>query len=295
LRELASAYDDARPYLPVLHTTLAKRYARAAGGAVGTAGALAMVALAAATDDEEPTYALVGACIAAFATYAVVRAVLGTRSLFERFAPPKTLVPPPLSGEMQTDLGILARFNPLAELRGRLARIEPWSLELPLIAASLLTPLTLHFLVATFLAGPDLRGFATWIRVSLVVVGHAHLALAACAVRYARRLRREDSLNVHREWGRALAIAVGVAALPGVILFVVPPALSALTGITFIPIMYMLADAWVRSERVTEMVAFGELSADSAAPVRVEVPLPDEMSAPEDIEIEPAVERRSWA
>jgi hypothetical protein len=297
LRELASAYDHARPYLPVLHATLAKRYARAAAGAVGIAGALAMVALAATTDDEGPTYALLGACLAAIATYTIVRAVLGTRTLASRFvprfAPPNELVPPLLTGEAQTDLGILARSNPLAALRARLARIEPWSLELPLVAASLLTPLTLHFLAVALFAGPDLRSFATWIRVSLVVVGHAHLALAACAVRYARRLRIEGSSNVHREWGKALAIAVGVAAVPGVILFVVPPALSALTGITFIPIMYLVADAWVSSERVTEIVAFEGASSEEAA-LRIDVPAPA-ISAAEDVGIEPARERRSLA
>jgi hypothetical protein len=255
--------------LPVLHTTLAKRYARAAAGAVGIVGAVVMVVLAAATDDAAPTYALLGACAAAASTYMFVRTLFGTRA---RFAPRSEagLSPPPLSGDAQTDLDILERFNPVALLRAQLARIEPWSLELPLIAASLLTPLTLHFLAVSVFAGPDLRSYATWIRISLVIVGHAHLALAACAVRFARKLRCEGSFNVHREWGRALAIAVGVAALPGVILFVVPPALAALTGITFIPIMYLVADAWVRSERVTEIVAFDDAETPAAA-VRVDV------------------------
>jgi len=254
LRELSAEYDRAKPHLPAMRRALASRYARAAAGAVGISGAVAMVVLAIASDDEGPTYALLGAGILMVATYALVRIALGVRARVAR----DVLTLPALSGETHTDLARLDRANPLAALRAELARIEPWSLELPLVATSLLAPLTLHFFVVTLLSGVDARSFATWIRVSLAIVGHAHIALAVCAVRFARKLRREEVANVHREWGKALAVAVGVAAFPGVILFVVPPALSALTGGAFIPWMFLFAAASFRAERFAQALALDE-------------------------------------
>ena len=56
---------------------------------------------------------------------------------------------------------------------------------------------------------------------------------------------------VSNEWGKALGIAVLVAALPGVLLFCVPPLLALATGLAFIPFMYVLMRRRLMSERAT--------------------------------------------
>jgi hypothetical protein len=245
-----------------------------------------MVGLAAATDDSSPTYALLASSVAAVGTYAAMRVAGATGEAFTRWrsrrGAPDPYVPPALVGDVHADLATLEQETPLTCVQQDLRRIEAWSIDLPLVAVSLLVPLTLHFLVSKLL-GSSTESFAFWIRVSLVIVGHAHLALAALAVRFGRKLReaatRGESLDVHREWGKTLAIVVGVSALPGVLFFVVPPALSALTGLAFIPFMYIAANACLRSERMrlalaTEEIAVPELLRVASPPTTPE-PLAD--------------------
>jgi hypothetical protein len=106
------------------------------------------------------------------------------------------------------------------------------SLALPLIGMSLVMPLTLHAVISLFLH--DATGFEEWTRMSLVVVGHAHLALAALAGTAAWRMARGEQ---HLSGMKILFITVGVSCVPGVILLALPPVIVLATGLVFVPAM----------------------------------------------------------
>ena len=155
---------------------------------------------------------------------------------------------------------------PAESLGARLRRLEVASFALPMIGCSLLLPLTLHtlFLILTrglgaggsghtdFPFPPDLECCDSWITVSVVIVGHAHLVLAGNAWLYARRLARETDLSLPRSDGWiALAWTVLASAIPGAILWLVPPTIAVATGTAFIPAMYARARTIARRERAT--------------------------------------------
>ena len=271
LDELAALQEQAAPWMPRLRAIGAARLARLGAGAVGVSGAVSMMLLAAITDDETPTYAMLTSVVLMVITYLAIRMGAAFAGLVR---PARVVAPPELTGHIDADLARLETESGVAQVERRLARLEALSMDLPLIAVSLLAPLSLHLLFVSLFGGFDAWAFAGWIRLSLVVVGHAHLTLAYLACRFARKLRRSGpealaTIVVHREWGMALALVVGVAALPGILLFVVPPALSALTGMVFIPVMYMLTEWRLRQERFAILAA---TSRDEPAPApRVEV------------------------
>jgi hypothetical protein len=162
-------------------------------------------------------------------------------------------------------LRALARLDatpsPAAAVHRRIDRWQTAALALPMVACSLAAPLTLHYL---FVLGCDaigalapghgssfseIRSFDEWISVSAVVVGHAHLVLAGHALLFARRLRRLPAGAAPPEgagWS-ALLWAVCASGVPGALLIFVPPVLTFLTGLAFIPLMYGAASrAFVR-------------------------------------------------
>jgi hypothetical protein len=121
-----------------------------------------------------------------------------------------------------------------------------------MIAVSLLAPLTIHAFVATIL-GASAAHFDEWIAISLVVVGHAHLAHAWRCYAFATgaRVLDADELMLARpraEW-RAFGIAVVVSALPGALLYLIPPILTAGTGILFNPILFRGMTRTIVAER----------------------------------------------
>lgn len=248
--DVERARERLAPTLPDLHATFSARVARVLAGSVGLAGALVMVLFAAEKRDASATYALLGATVAASIAYVFARAGLAVRSMF--WQPVKPL--PPLSGELTTDLARLDASNPFAAIARRLEGLEFWSAALPLTAMSLLAPLTLHWLFLQVASTESASSFANWIRISLIVVGHAHLALAALSIAFARRMSKHDddvlvAMPIHREWGKAWAITIGVAAVPGIALVGIPPALVAITGIAFIPFMFMFMHRQLIRER----------------------------------------------
>lgn len=119
-------------------------------------------------------------------------------------------------------------------------RWELASLSLPLVAAALLGPLTLHapfFLGATRPA----HEFGQWILLSAMIVGHAHLAFAHFAHRYARKLTSGQPLGTEpalKTWGKTIL----VSAIPGILLMGIPPIITAVTGIFVVAPMFY----WVR-------------------------------------------------
>jgi hypothetical protein len=168
-------------------------------------------------------------------------------------------VPIRLTGDPAVDLARLEAYDPLREACELAMRCERGSAAMPLAAVSLTAPLTLHWLVWLGLSLPHIEDasagdFGTWIAVSALLVGHAHLALLIAAVRWAFSLRaRETSMlrvGVHRHWGIALLVAVGVACLPGVVLLGIPPILVGVTGLLFVPFMFVGTARCIERERM---------------------------------------------
>jgi hypothetical protein len=165
-----------------------------------------------------------------------------------------------LSGDVVADLARVEAADPLRASREIAMSWERPSVALPLAATAMLAPLTLHGLVWGVLCVPSgslsastPSDFGTWIALSALIVGHAHLAVLVGSVRWAYRLRATPTPELckalHKPWGITLLVAVGVACIPGVVLLGIPPLLVAVTGIAFLPATFGLAARKVVSER----------------------------------------------
>ncbi len=150
-----------------------------------------------------------------------------------------------------------------------------------MIAFSFLTPLSIHYLVGSAIKAHFLSAdeFDSWIGMSLILVGHAHLVLAYHVNRFARTVARGTSTSllalVSRSTWRAFGATVTSAALPGILgwiflpfigitgeapfmaiaLLIIGPALVAATGAVFIPPMFAAFSRRLRRERVILAVA----------------------------------------
>lgn len=258
LAETSELRGELTPMLPALRAVTRARLARIAAGGVGVAAALAMTFCAAwfsdKSSDPSPTYALLYGSLAAMGTWLVARTGLGLGARLRRRESGELR----LSGQLDEDLARIDAQDPRAELHRveRLAnRLELPSVALPAAGISFLFPLLSHwlFLLVTGSAR-EMGDFAQWIRISLVIVGHAHIALVVCGFLFAKKLRGLSldaltDLKIHREWLKAWLITIGVSCLPGILLVLVPPILVAITGIAFIPAVWLLLHRAVRAER----------------------------------------------
>ena len=269
LAEMKLTRETVEPLLPQLQSIRAARIARTLGGAVGIAGAIMTAVYACIDSDGGPTYALLGGGAAAVVTYALAR-VLFALGRARGWTLPK------LTGELDADLARIEASNPFLPLARRLQALEVWSATLPLVAISLLMPLTLHYAMITLFAPESPAAFARWIRISLVIVGHAHLALAALAVAFGRKLTKLNgegigSLPIHRAWAKAWGITIIVSAVPGLLLLAVPPILTAITGLAFIPFMFVFMRRRLMDERATmelaEEATTARIAADAGTPL----------------------------
>jgi hypothetical protein len=183
---------------------------------------------------------LVGVVVARISTMVVLEAPLTT------------------SADTPEELARLQACDPRCMMRSLAVRWEFASAAFPLAALSLAAPLTIHWVIAQLLAigtsNSSPEDFGRWIGLSALIVGHAHLVLLVVAVRAARSLRACATDNLRtwagQRWVRALLWAVGVAAVPGVVLLVIPPVLVAVTGLVFVPAMYALTAKRIERERI---------------------------------------------
>src|SRR5262249_41660029 len=130
-----------------------------------------------------------------------------------------------VTGNLKEDLRLLEAKSPAEVAHARVARLEVASIAAPLAGISLVLPLSVHFLFAQVLPDADFRW---WITVSLLVVGHAHVAVALSALMFAREMKRTRDEDLHhlRSYGwKALGVAAAAAAMPGALLMFVPPLL----------------------------------------------------------------------
>jgi hypothetical protein len=144
-----------------------------------------------------------------------------------------------LGGELFRDLDALERKNANTLGREVVEQHARLSFGLPLAALILLTPLSVHGVVAIAL-GVSPIGFATYMAVTTFTVGHAYIVLIFMAFRHVKLCQREQSCPPaegppkHRGWS-ALGAAVAASCVPGILVFGIPPLVVALTGALFVP------------------------------------------------------------
>jgi hypothetical protein len=225
----------------------ARRLARIVAGTAGVALALAMfgtTALRATREADLPLVFLGAAGPLALLAYAAGR-LLGP-SWIRRALCADLVVARRSPRDQLAHLEELG--SPRALLGAKVAELEPWSIALPMMALSLLAPLTLHALVAAVAGWMD--DYTIWIAASAAIVGHAHLVLAIACAHFAFRMKDRDPAEDPRRGWVVWAIAIAVSAVPGVVFLAIPPALTAVTGLIFIPAMFGWARRTVAAERL---------------------------------------------
>jgi hypothetical protein len=250
--ELCEAWDAARKAFARAESVHARRTARIWAGTAGILGAAAIAGTTAARYLAEakalegvPTALLLVSWLAMAVAYAAGIAVADVRLRAFVDRPRRT-------GDPRTDACRLEEALPEIDQRARVDAMERASVALPMIAAALLVPLSIH-LPFYVLAGKAVAGFDAWIACSGVVVGHAHLALAYLSWSFAQKARRATVFEVAAGkagsgW-TAWLITVAVSALPGVVLLAIPPALTLATGLLFIPAMFGVMKRRIVRER----------------------------------------------
>jgi hypothetical protein len=235
-----------------LLTLYAVRQARRWAGVAGIAGFLALVLELFLGARHSSTILMLswGLVLAVFVAVRVLARWRMGRLLAGELTP---------SADVFADLTRLDRGTPQDALRQRVSRLEISSLVLPVAAATLLLPLTLHLLVGSSLLNVYLSDFNAWILLSLVLVGHAHLTLLVFSVLHVSRVCREldlgDQVGGAGRGLWALLWTITASAIPGAIFLFIPPLLVALTGLTFVPWMFFWVARRARSERLLLQVA----------------------------------------
>jgi hypothetical protein len=105
------------------------------------------------------------------------------------------------------------------------------SLVVPTIGIALMAPLLIHLPFALVSQG----SYDTWVGLSVVIVGTAHLAFAiTTGIRAARVVDDRPAMS---PW-ICYAITVGVSCVPFALLLLIPPVLVALTALPLMPLVY---------------------------------------------------------
>jgi hypothetical protein len=235
--DLAARAREARPFSALVASVFAARTGRIWGGVAGIAGA-GLVALAAVAGAARPSGAPVSATVVLLASWAamgvgyVAGCLVGDRRARQIAVPRET-------GDVHADLARLERACSTVTAREGAVRMEEASTALPMIAVGLLAPLTLHFAFCFFTGMRS--SFDQWIRMSLVIVGHAHVVLACQLQGLARKARGLSVEELTKQRGRVAwpifgwtVIASGV---PGIVLVLLPPVITAVTGVLFLPLL----------------------------------------------------------
>jgi hypothetical protein len=255
--ELHERWERDAMFVDVARRVAARRVGRTVGGGVGVAMAVAAFVMALlGFSQQDPdriasTELLYLAWPVALVAGALARLLARPLLSFGRRVS--------LSGNPSLDLARLEAADPLREACDIARSWERRSAALPMAAVSLLAPLGIHGIIWFALAHPEtatsgMSDFGAWIAVSVVIVGHAHLALLVCAVRWAYRLRSVETFQLGigrgRGWGTALLVSAGVACLPGIVLLAIPPLLVLVTGLAFVPLMFHVTARTIARERI---------------------------------------------
>jgi hypothetical protein len=165
------------------------------------------------------------------------------------------------------DILVLEKLSVERAIADAADRLEQRSVALPLAALALLLPLTLHRvagLALGALGAMPLASMDSWIRGSMILVGHCHLLLVLLACLFARDLRRhpdfpEEQLAQRAGWGAfawtslasipAATLCLALWPLEGWVLFMILPTLVTLTGLGFVPTAFRALGRAVARER----------------------------------------------
>jgi hypothetical protein len=183
--------------------------------------------------------------------YGLVR--IGASAHIERLVRRRTA----LSGHPEWDLSRLSEASPLRDVRERAAKLERASLTAPLVALALLAPLAIHgavYAVVALANGvlPEASAFGWWIGFSALCVGHAHIVFAGLSARFARKIHEAENVHdVKRHWVGTWGWTILAAAIPSAVLYLLPPIVTAATGICII----VPAFAWARKTVTMERLA----------------------------------------
>ena len=163
----------------------------------------------------------------------------------------KLLLPYRYEGDAHLIIEQLKNFSVQQKAENATKALERLSIAMPLVALSLLAPLTIHMIVSLlFVSAPGWSsGFSVWILGSFIMVGHCHLLLAWLSWRYCSRVSsatvEEFTLLSGCGW-RAFGYVVASSFLSGIFLGFFFPVLMlvvGVTGILFIPAMF----GWARN------------------------------------------------
>ncbi len=231
-----------------LKQVYARRVARSAAGVAAIVGA-ATLPVVALTAQHGMTAFLLGTVPLVGLVYVIARAV-ARAGLVPGLA--RSLREGP---DVYADVERLERLDGQALTAEAVDRLEARSVALPMIGISLVSPLLIHFVffVAALapMGGHYPDDFDSWIKMSLVLVAHAHVVLAVMCWRFARRLARLPVAQLGQApsgWS-AWGVAVAAAALPGALLVMIPPAIVAVTGVLFVPALFGAMRRRVARER----------------------------------------------
>ncbi|HEY3817026.1 MAG TPA: hypothetical protein VGL81_07645 [Polyangiaceae bacterium] len=252
--ELQARREEDVIFVDMARRVAARRIGRAVGGGVGLCTAVAALAIGVVG------FALDGKLgISTWLLFLAWPAALVSGVLARLVARPLLSLGEggiAMSGNPSVDLVRLESTDPLRRACDLAMSWERSSAALPMAALSLLAPLSIHGAIWWIHAqpGPMADDFGIWIAVSMVIVGHAHIALLVCAVRWAYRLRSVETVQLRadlgRAWGSALLVSAGVACIPGIVLLAIPPILVLVTGLAFVPLMYHCTAGAVARERL---------------------------------------------
>jgi hypothetical protein len=155
--------------------------------------------------------------------------------------------------DLHAEIARLEQEVPVAPMRERARRLERASVTLPLAALALLGPLTLHAAVFEVCWGDPISQFDTWIALSLAIVGHAHLVLVWMCHRFAKKVERSTSGEIRATWfmdsWRASGYTIIASAIPGIVLALLPPILTAVTAFCIVPAAFRKVANAIATER----------------------------------------------
>jgi hypothetical protein len=248
LKELRSATIPAR--------IQERRNGRIAAGSVGIAGVVLMIVVGVThiASHSHPRGVVSGILFGSWAAMALayIIARAGTRLWLDLRALPSR------SSDRRADVARLEATSIPGDLCEEVYQSEQSSIALPMIAISLLAPLTVHGLAFVgFLAGVnnvDAWGkFDGWIGLSAVIVGHAHIVLAYLCYRFAKKMRElpaEEVDDAGRKLGwNAFWWTVTASAIPSGVLYLIPPVVTLVTGLVFCPLMFAVMRKRILEER----------------------------------------------
>ncbi|HEX5059762.1 MAG TPA: hypothetical protein VFV99_10410 [Kofleriaceae bacterium] len=123
--------------------------------------------------------------------------------------------------------GLIVRVvAPHVRMRREADALRDAALWVPSVGVALLMPLTIHMFAFT----DDAREFDEWVRLSLAMVSHTHVAFAVLVYVRARALSRGDEPT---SIPRIYVLTCAFALFP----FVIPVVYVAITGIPIVPLL----------------------------------------------------------